>query len=399
MRRLTLLLIAFLFVFFISSALLFLSPRPDAWSSALIRGAATLWEQTLSGELLRSFLPHGKGDPGEGGLFDDERLGSSPPFPAEERGGSWEFRIALSPSEVHPEVREKAEAVTQNSATPREAGERIYRWITENIAYDVQKYKAGNPYVPNAHKTLKTRKGICGDYAMLAHEMFISAGLESVIKTGEVVTDVGREKHAWNEVKIDDTLFALDTTWGAGHLSAGGLSFVHHPNPLFFTSPEELQKLHTDLDYRKSRYQQWMKKEALAAAPAYLFAHEESLFRFLNRSREANNRDVYTFCNDLHKEARRLAEKVAEKECREESWSLELNNSRARLHSSAALAAKVYFYWGFPPLAPEEIYQGWMEDAGNRQLIISSEYNHAGIGVVKRGDLVVVIKLLAHYPR
>lgn len=121
----------------------------------------------------------------------------------------------------------------------------IFRWITENIAYD---YKFVNKYAdketgPKAYKckgdvdceakrivweikyidkVLKKNKAVCQGYSMLFKKMCDIVGIRSEIIPGYVRTEyyqvgsAGSANHSWNVIYLDSAYYLLDPTWAAG---------------------------------------------------------------------------------------------------------------------------------------------------------------------------------------
>lgn len=308
----------------------------------------------------------------------------------------------LSSTQIDPIIVEKSKELTAGTKNQYEAMVRVYDWVIHNIDYDVEKYKLKMPYYVDPVKTLQTKKGICQDYAQLTQQLLLASGIESEVKTGEVVTASGTELHAWNEVMADGVLYALDPTWGAGVLSSDLNKFIRRPTRVFLTSPGELQKLHRDPDYLQEQHQELMRIEAWNASPEILPGHEEKLFALMNSTRRQSNVGEFSQKDDLQKEARRLAEEAAEKVCAGQDWSLDLNTSMKKLnakgHRVSTLSANVYVYWGFQPATPEDIGKELISHKQNLENILSNDFNSLGFGVVQRGDLIIACQLLAFYP-
>ena len=82
----------------------------------------------------------------------------------------------------------------------------VCTFVAENVSYDFDKAKklaSSSGYIPDADETLKTKKGICFDYACLSAAMLRSLGLPAQVVTGYVSPD--DLYHAWNMVYIDGT--------------------------------------------------------------------------------------------------------------------------------------------------------------------------------------------------
>jgi hypothetical protein len=122
----------------------------------------------------------------------------------------------------------------------------IFRWITENIAYDFKFY---NKYYYNGKepkafscegdsmecqiklrvweagyisKVLDKKKAVCQGYSMLFKKMCDIAGIQSEIISGYVRTEYyevgtpGDLDHAWNAVLLNGDYYLVDATWAAG---------------------------------------------------------------------------------------------------------------------------------------------------------------------------------------
>lgn len=146
----------------------------------------------------------------------------------------------------------------------------IFKWITENIAYD---YKYYNKYYykgkePETYKckeeenceakrmaweiryidkVLRKKKAVCQGYAMLFRKMCDIAGLKSELITGYVRTEhyqvgtVGKLDHAWNAVWLDSAYYLLDATWAAGGCGKDDdgklLNFTKNFNDYYWLTP------------------------------------------------------------------------------------------------------------------------------------------------------------------
>lgn len=182
----------------------------------------------------------------------------------------------------------------------------IFKWITENIAYD---YKYYNQYALDGKeqpgfdckaskdcerlyaqwendflkKLLEKKKAVCAGYASLFKKMCSLAGLSAEIIPGYVRTEIfqigtpGRLDHAWNAVKIDSAFYLLDVTWAAGFCyknDDGKLQgFKKNYNDYYWLTPaSELARNH----YPKNA--QWLmlnnySKEKFAENPYYAGSH------------------------------------------------------------------------------------------------------------------------------
>ena len=150
--------------------------------------------------------------------------------------------------------------------TDREKVRAIFRWITENIDYNVmpfgskrnvarQFYKepedstAALPPLNErvAAKVLKTGVAFCEGYSRLFKTLCDHAGIKAEIIYGYARTNNNRKfavNHAWNSVYIDSAWYLLDVTWASGVVSYGN-EYVRQYNDFYFlTSPAEFVKDH-----------------------------------------------------------------------------------------------------------------------------------------------------------
>ena len=85
--------------------------------------------------------------------------------------------------------------------TENEAVQEVYEYVIKNIVYDDEKaatVKSG--YLPNVDDTLKTKKGICFDYAALMTAMLRSSGIPTRLDIG-YATNI---YHAWISTYLDE---------------------------------------------------------------------------------------------------------------------------------------------------------------------------------------------------
>ena len=75
----------------------------------------------------------------------------------------------------------------------------IFKYVTNNITYDYEKAKAAPVgYLPNVDSIIKSKKGICFDYAAVFAAMCRAQGIPTKLITGYVAPN--GVYHAWNEV-------------------------------------------------------------------------------------------------------------------------------------------------------------------------------------------------------
>lgn len=131
--------------------------------------------------------------------------------------------------------------MTKGVKGERKRAKEIYEFVAKNITYDVEKlendlFKLSD----SALKTLKTKSGVCQDYAFLNVALLRAAGIESHYISGRG----NLARHAWVEANINGEWVLMDPTWGAGYLKDG--KFVpRYTDKYFDPNLEEFKKTHT----------------------------------------------------------------------------------------------------------------------------------------------------------
>lgn len=134
-------------------------------------------------------------------------------------------------------IDEKARELTKNAKTDKEKAKILYKWISENVAYDDKKAEniAGeySEYKSGAIEAFETRRGICFDYSCLYVAMAREVGLKVRIITGEGFNGKEWGPHSWNEVylKDEDRWITVDPTFGkAGNYFDSRKNIDSHKN-------------------------------------------------------------------------------------------------------------------------------------------------------------------------
>ena len=132
-----------------------------------------------------------------------------------------EFAPFLRPNqyvnyENEPLTAATASKVVNDGATNLEKVKAVYDYVIKNISYDYEKAATvQSGYLPDLDTIIKTKKGICFDYAALMTGMLRSLNVPCKL----VVGYAGVEYHAWisvwSEEKgwIDGAIFFNGTNW------------------------------------------------------------------------------------------------------------------------------------------------------------------------------------------
>lgn len=130
----------------------------------------------------------------------------------------------------------------------------IFRWISQNITYDVDAYFDQRLIVEEPEKVIRRGRAVCGGYAQLFKRMCKEAGIQSEIiagwSKGYIEQLSPKPNHAWNAVKINQQWHLLDVTWGSGYINDQqtyskafqGHYFLTEPNLLIYDHLPEDEK-------------------------------------------------------------------------------------------------------------------------------------------------------------
>lgn len=150
----------------------------------------------------------------------------------------------------------------------------IFRWITENIDYDVELYlkKVDRDYktrrFPAKQKrwnkklnklytkhTIKKRMTICEGYSWLLETMCSAAGLSCVSipgytrHEGSKIGAKTKPDHVWNAVKINNKRYLSDPTWASGYVRLERKKYYRDFDETYFlVSPDEFISNHYPID-------------------------------------------------------------------------------------------------------------------------------------------------------
>ncbi|HXB09376.1 MAG TPA: transglutaminase domain-containing protein [Puia sp.] len=143
--------------------------------------------------------------------------------------------------------------VTAHFASPLERTRAIFVWIADNIQYDIANMFAINFYEDPGEKIakpLRTRKGICENYAALFVAVCQRAGIKAVEIQGYTKQRgfVDYIPHAWCGAYLDGSWWLFDPTWGSGYVDQG--KFVRKMNEAYFkAAPDVFIRSHMPFDY------------------------------------------------------------------------------------------------------------------------------------------------------
>ncbi len=163
-------------------------------------------------------------------------------------------KIALQlPDSLTKNPDDIAAYFTAKFTTEIDKARAIFIWLATNIQYDVENMFAINFYesiTDKIEKPLKTRKGICENYAALFNDISQKTGLRSFMIDGYTKQNGFADyiPHAWCTANVDNVWYMFDPTWGSGYISNG--KFIRKINEDYFmVKPEALIRSHMPFDF------------------------------------------------------------------------------------------------------------------------------------------------------
>ena len=151
--------------------------------------------------------------------------------------------------------------LTNGYTTDRDKVASIFRWITENITYNVRPFYNAGLY-SDRHKyddgdtgalkplservaieVLKKRIALCDGYARLFKTLCDYAGIKSEVILGYADGGMSHRRlkftsnHRWNAVYLDSSWYLLDVTWASGFVAYGTNDFIQNYNNQYFLTP------------------------------------------------------------------------------------------------------------------------------------------------------------------
>lgn len=146
-----------------------------------------------------------------------------------------------------------ASYINNNFVTDNDKVRAIFIWIVSNVEYDIDNMFAMNFYEAKEEKIakpLKTRKGICENYAALFTDICLKSGVKSFVIEGYTKQNGFADyiPHAWSAALIDSTWYLFDPTWASGY-ATNGKFYKKLNNSYFKVNPSLFIKSHMPFDY------------------------------------------------------------------------------------------------------------------------------------------------------
>jgi hypothetical protein len=163
-----------------------------------------------------------------------------------------DIKALLIPENLTHNTKDIADWVNTNFQSETDKSRAIFIWVAGYLEYDVDNMFAINfneQANDRIEKALKTRKGICEDYAVLYNDICSKAGIKSYLVEGYTKQNGFADylPHAWCAAKIDTSWYLFDPTWGSGYVSKGKF-YSRINNDYFKAQPAAFIKSHIPFD-------------------------------------------------------------------------------------------------------------------------------------------------------
>jgi hypothetical protein len=136
--------------------------------------------------------------------------------------------------------------------TQKDKSRALFIWIARNIRYNFDSIITNSIYeTPSevSERILRTRTGVCLNFAHLFNEIANKSGIKSFIVQGYTRQNgrVDYLPHIWCAAMIDTAWYLFDPTWGSGYYSKG--RYVSQVNGYYcMTKPIDLIHSHIPFD-------------------------------------------------------------------------------------------------------------------------------------------------------
>ncbi len=207
--------------------------------------------------------------------------------------------FAVGFDQPYTDAADLARKLTAGFSTDAEKTRVIFRWIAETVRYDCKKFhnpervefswrneeekqrKIREARQKQVASTLKSKKGVCADYAALFQAMCSAAGLTCETVTGDArdfhkpYKNTQNNSHAWNAVQIEGQWHLFDATWASGYVDGEVTKFTRKWMPGYFmTPPHWMVQSHLPEEERWQLLDAPVSKKAFPDQPLVNFGQE-----------------------------------------------------------------------------------------------------------------------------
>jgi hypothetical protein len=174
-----------------------------------------------------------------------------------------------APASAESTIESLAAYLIEPATNDREKARAIFRWIAENIDYNVDVFFGASSGSIRSEDVLKSRRSVCYGYSDLFVSLARESGLEAAMIKGygkgygyvPGQHFAGPANHAWNAVRINGSWYLIDCSWGAGYVNGEGKYVRQFDDHYFMTPPSQFIFCHFPEDVRWQLLNQPLTKE------------------------------------------------------------------------------------------------------------------------------------------
>lgn len=179
----------------------------------------------------------------------------------------------------------------------------IQAWLSKNVIYDssIKGSIAEGKQEQEALVTLKTKRGVCAQYANLFSVLARKMGIDMFVVDGytqEKLT-VMKDSHSWCVALIDSVPYYFDPTWSSGYVEPSGTYVKSLDKQCFMRHPDSLRYTHIPYDplmqfsEHPLKYQQLLVGEPANEQENGFFNWRDSLSLYRSQDSLAQFQSVY----------------------------------------------------------------------------------------------------------
>lgn len=163
-------------------------------------------------------------------------------------------KIDAIPENLNSSTTSISEYISSNFKSDYDKIRAVFYWTSSNISYDIERLKElKKTNLTDKEKiatTLKSKKGVCENYALIFNEIANLLGFKSFQIQGYTKLNgkIAELPHAWCAIYLDKKWFLFDPTWGAGYVEKDKF-YKKINNQFFMVAPEQMIQSHMPFDY------------------------------------------------------------------------------------------------------------------------------------------------------
>ena len=162
-------------------------------------------------------------------------------------------KMTTIPAIAITSTEEIAKYINANFKSENDKIRAVFFYTATNLSYDVANmFTVDSEETPQDRilKALKTKKGICWDYALIYNEIANLVGVKSIIIQGYTKQNgiVDTMAHAWCASRIGNKWYLFDPTWGSGYVNNN--KYTRKINNIHYkVDPSKMIISHMPFDY------------------------------------------------------------------------------------------------------------------------------------------------------